>query len=222
MTAFQKIIKYGALAFAAYLCLMIITGIIFTITAMFGITMGLEALDDDTNSSTITAWEQEYSNITQMDIDLSICRLEIKQGDTFKVAVSDVSDKFKCESNGNKLKIEDKKLNRNFLNMNNVTPNVTIYIPENMQFEKVDIETGVNDTNIEYLKADKLNVDMGVGKVTLTSEIMKSADIECGIGKLELNLIGQQTDYKISAEAGLGNFEVAGQKVSNHQTIRKW
>ena len=219
MTTFQKIVKYGALIFAGYLCLMIISGIVVGITAIFGITTGIEMLEENANAEMITTWEQEYSDITEMDIDLSLCKLDIRKGDTLKVNVADVSNKFKCEASGSKLKIEDKRLNRNFLNINNITPTVIIYVPENMQFEKVDIDTGVNDTNIEYLKTDKLNVDMGVGKVILTSEIMKNADIECGVGKLELNLVGKPEDYKINAEAGLGNFEIAGQKVSNHQTF---
>lgn len=219
MTTFQKIIKYGALIFAGYLCLMIITGMVFGITAMIGITTGIEMLEENSNSEIVTAWEQEYTNISEMDIDLSLCKLDIRKGDTLKVNVSNVSDRFKCEANGNKLKIEDKRLNRNFLNMHNITPTVIIYVPENIQFDKVSIDTGVNDTNIEYLKTDKLDVDMGVGKVILTSEVLKNADIECGVGKLELNLIGKQEDYRINAEAGLGNFEIAGQKVSNHQTF---
>lgn len=186
---------------------------------MIGITTGIEMLEENSNSEIVTAWEQEYTNISEMDIDLSLCKLDIRKGDTLKVNVSDVSDRFKCEANGNKLKIEDKRLNRNFLNMHNITPTVIIYVPENIQFDKVSIDTGVNDTNIEYLKTDKLDVDMGVGKVILTSEVLKNADIECGVGKLELNLIGKQEDYRINAEAGLGNFEIAGQKVSNHQTF---
>lgn len=219
MTTFQKIIKYGALIFAGYLCLMIISGMIIGITAIFGITAGVEMIEEKQNSEVITTWEQEYPDITEMDIELSLCKLDIKKGDTLKVSVSDVSDKFKCETIGNKLEIKDKLLNKNFFNMNNITPNIIIYIPESMKFKKVDITTGVNTTNIEYLKTDKLNVDMGVGKVNMTSEVIENADIECGVGKLDLNLVGNRENYKINAEAGLGNFEIAGQKVSNHQTF---
>lgn len=98
MTTFQKIVKYGALIFAGYLCLMIISGIVVGITAIFGITTGIEMLEENANSEIITTWEQEYSNITEMDIDLSLCKLDIRKGDTLKVNVADVSDKFKCEA----------------------------------------------------------------------------------------------------------------------------
>ena len=43
MTTLQKIIKYGAIAFAIYLSVMIIGLIVFGITAIFGITTEIEA-----------------------------------------------------------------------------------------------------------------------------------------------------------------------------------
>lgn len=218
MTTFQKIVKYGALILAGYICLMIIGGIVTGITVIFGITAGIEMLEENAEIVT-TTWEQDYSDITEMDINLSVCKLEIRKGDTLKVNLYDVSDKFKCEASGSKLRIEDKHLSKGLFKNNNITPTVIIYIPEDMQFEKVDIDTGVNDTNIEYLKTDKLELDMGVGTVKLTSQIMKNADIECGVGKLELNLVGEPADYRINAEAGLGSFEIDGRKVSNHQTF---
>ena len=42
MTPLQKIIKYGAIAFGTYLSVVIIGCIIFAITAIFGITVGIE------------------------------------------------------------------------------------------------------------------------------------------------------------------------------------
>lgn len=122
MTSFQKIIKYGAIVFGIYLCLMIIGMGIFAIAAIFGVTAGVEMFENNNNEAVVTKWEQEYSNITKLDIDLAICKFSIQKGDVLKVDVSDVSDQFVCKVEGNELKIEDGKLNRNFLNMGNVTP----------------------------------------------------------------------------------------------------
>lgn len=188
MTSFQKIIKYGAIAFAIYLCFLIISMIIFGITALFGITTGLEMFQSSKdNVSMITKWEQEYTNITTMDINLSVCKLEIKKGNTLKVDVSNVSEQFKCEAEGNKLKIEDEKLHRNIFNIIDYKPEVTIYIPETMEFEEITIRTGVNETDIEYLKADRIKLEMGVGKYQVNSLSAKYAKIEAGAGEANIN-----------------------------------
>lgn len=256
MTSFQRIIKYVAIAFAIYLCLMIIGIILTTITAIFGISIGF-GIFEDRNTAMVTKWEQEYSNITSMDIDLSVCRLNIKKGNTLKVDVSNVSDEFKCQVEGSKLEIKDRKVQSNFFNREDITPQVTIYVPEQQEFREVSIETEINETNIEFLKADTIKLEMGagkyqmeelfanyaeikvgagetniqnskieelkleggIGKLSLTSEITKTADIDCGVGKVEMNLIGDLTDYKIKASTGLGSFKVDGKKVTDNETI---
>ena len=114
MTSFQKVIKYGAIALAIYLCFMIIGVIITTITAIFGITVGLEMFENSSNEAMITKWEQEYSDITSLDIDLDVCKLVIKKGDTLKVTASEVSDKFHCKVEGKNLKIEDENYHTHF------------------------------------------------------------------------------------------------------------
>lgn len=202
MTSFQKIIKYGAIAFAIYLCFLIIGMIIFGITAIFGITTGLEMFENrKDNVAMITKWGQEYTNITTMDINLSVCKLAIKKGDTLKVDVSNVSDQFKCEAEGNKLKIEDKNLQKSIFNTIDYKPEVTIYIPENMGFEEVTIETGVNETNIEYLKADKINLEMGVGKYQVNSLSANYAKIKAGAGEANINYANVE---ELKLDGGVG------------------
>ena len=49
MTPFQKVIKYGAIAFAIYLCIMIISMIIFGITCIFGISVGVVIFENNNN-----------------------------------------------------------------------------------------------------------------------------------------------------------------------------
>ncbi len=256
MTTFQKIIKYGAIGFAIYLCIMIISMILFGITTIFGISTGLEFFKNRDDSTMVTKWEQEYTNITDLDIDLNIGKLTIKKGDTLKVEVSHVSEQFRCEARENQLKMEDQKVYTMF-NNKEVVPEIIIYLPEVVEWKEVTIKTGMNETKIEYLKADKVNLEMGVGKyqidnliakqakieagageanilnskieelkldggigkLVLTSKITGRADIECGIGKMELNLLGLPNDYKVKGSTGLGNFEIDGKKIRDHETI---
>ncbi|MCI8384140.1 MAG: DUF4097 domain-containing protein [Clostridia bacterium] len=186
MTSFQKIIKYGAIVFAIYLCLMIMGMILFSITAIFGISVGMGIFDNNTDTAMMTKWEKEYSNIASLDIDLSVCKLMVQKGDTLKVDVSDVSEDFECKVQGKELTIKDKKLNRNWWNLTNVTPQVTIYVPENMDLEEIEIKTGVNETTIDYLKADKINLRMGVGKYKIEQLIAETVKIEAGAGEARI------------------------------------
>lgn len=208
MTSFQKVIKYGAIAFAIYLCFVIISIIVGTITTIFGISLGMEIFQNSNNEAMITKWEQEYSNMTSMDIDLSVCKLTIKKGDTLKVEASEVSDKFKCNTEGNKLKIEDKNLHRNFFNQTeDMKSEVIIYVPENMNFDEVTIETGVNETNIEYLKADKVNLEMGVGRYQINSLSAKYVKIEAGAGEANIN---DSNIEELKLDGGIGRLSFTG------------
>lgn len=211
MTSFQKVIKYGAIAFAIYLCLMIIGIILTTITAIFGISIGF-GIFQDRNTAMVTKWEQEYSNITSMDIDLSVCRLNIKKGNTLKVDVSNVSDKFKCQVEGNKLRIKDTKVYNNFLDREEITPYVTIYVPEEIRFEEVRIETGINETNIEFLKADTINLEMGLGKYHIEELFAKYAKIKAGAG--ETNIQKSKIE-ELKLEGGIGKLSLTSEIMKN-------
>ena len=149
----------------------------------------------------VTKWEQEYTDITSIDIDLSLCKLNIKKGDTLKVDASDVSEKFICKAEGKQLKIEDKKFNNWFFNMWDVTPEIIVYLPENINLKEVDIETGVNDTYIEYLEADSIKIEMGVGKYQIDELVADYAKIEAGAGEAN---IGNSDINELKLKGGIG------------------
>ena len=201
MTSFQKIIKYGAIAFAIYLCFMIIGMTVFGITAIFGISASFNMLGNRNDTAMLTKWEQEYSNISSMKIDLSLCKLTIKKGNTLKVDVSNVSDKFICETKGNRLIIEDKKVYKVFWDTQDVVPEVIIYVPDNIEFEEVSIKTGVNESYIESLKANKVDMEMGAGKYKIDKLLAKDAKIETGAGE---TLINQAEIEDLKLTGGIG------------------
>lgn len=218
MTPFQKIIKYGAIAFAIYLSLMIIGGIVIAITTVFGITMGIENLQGSRNSqeAITTKWSQEYSNITNLEINLDYCELEIIEGTTLKVEATDKSDnQIVAKLQDNKLVIEDKNTNRNWYQGQNFVPKVTIYVPENYELEKVSIKTGASETKIEDLKCEKLEIKMGAGKYTIHSITVKEAKLEAGAGE---TTIKNATFDTLKLEGGIGKI-VATSKILNHAEI---
>ncbi len=202
MTSFQKIIKYGAIGFGLYLCLMIISMIIFGITAVFGITTGIGLFKNNSQDrAVITKWEQEYTDIEKLAIDLSICKLSIRKGENLKVEASDVSNQFTCRTEGKELKIEDKKSSKNWFNLGDTAPEVILYIPEDIDLQEITIETGVNETDIEFLKADKIKIEMGVGKCQIDQLRASYAKIEAGAGEA---IIKDGNIEELKLEGGVG------------------
>lgn len=203
MTSLQKIIKYGAIAFAFYLIVMIIGMIVFSLTTILGITVGIENYNNYKDSSQImtTKWEEDYSNIKNMNIELKVCRLEIIKGDKLKVETFDVSNRFECKTSGDTLRLKDKDFNFNWFDSQKVVPRVIIQIPEELNFDRVNIETGVNEAKIDYLNSERLDLKIGVGKCDINKIIAKHAKIECGTGN---TVIDDSTIDDLKLNCGIG------------------
>lgn len=214
MTPLQKIIKYGAIGFAIYLCLMIISMTIFAITAIFGITTGMEIFNQNSqNTAMLTKWEQEYENITSLDIDLEICKLTIKKGEKLKVEASNVTQDFECKVEQNELKIKEPPKSRWFFNqLNEAVAEVIIYVPEALELKEVEIKTGVNETNIEHLKADKVDIEMGLGRYQIQELLADDAKIEAGAGESKIE---DSRIENLKLETGLGSLKLTSKILKN-------
>ena len=164
MTPFQKVIKYGAIAFGIYLCFIILSAILSVITAIFGISTGMELYKTYTSEETkiLSSIEEVYEDVKKIDINLDVSRLTIKEGEAFKLEVINPTDKFSNKIEDDILKIEDER--SKWFNTNEKIPEIIIYIPQNTILEKVDIKAGVNEINIEKLNASNIEIENGVGK----------------------------------------------------------
>lgn len=225
MKPFQRIIKYGAIAFGIYLTIMIISIIVFVITAIFGVGMGIEVLNDKkTEKDNITTFEEEYTGIERIDIDLSKSKLEIKTGNTLKIEGINTSKDLSVEllSDGKELKIEDEtfKLFQDYDN----NSKIIIYIPENYNFKEIKIDLGVSGANIEKLNTEKLELDISTGKCEINNIITKYMNVNSGTGETLINnskienlefdggvgntIINCEITNKAKIEAGIGNIEI--------------
>lgn len=108
---------------------------------------------------------------------------------------------------------------------NNNDSEIIIYIPEDMQFEEVNIETGAGKINIEDLYTqnldislgagetnikhlvvtDNTNIDGGAGKFTIESGKIHNLDFDMGVG--ETTILSEITgDNEI--DSGVGNLKI--------------
>ena len=242
MNSVQKVIKYLAAAFAIFLSVSIIGGII---TGLAGISF----LFSDKDTGYIGEM-QVYSiedEISSLSLKLSGAELKIK-----------TSDKFSVESNHNYISVESEngqlcinETKKPFsLYAKGVT--VTLSIPEGFVFDNATIETGAGKVEIDTLSSDilklflgageaeiknltansradidggagelkidggllcNLDLDMGVGELTLKSRIEGQSRIDYGIGETKLTLLGNREDYKIEIDKGIGEARVAGESM---------
>lgn len=210
MTSLQKIIKYAAIAFAIYLSIMIISMIVFGITLIFGISTGIDMYEESKQEKQEMI-SNDFIDITELenlDIDLKECKLEIKKGDSLKVEYDKVGTDFECILNGKTLKIKDNRVNINWFNFSKVQSNMIIYIPETTELNKVDINLGAADTNIEYLKCEKLNINTGAGRCHIQELIAQDAKVECGAGETSIDETILDT---LKLDGGVGKTTITGE-----------
>ncbi len=205
MNELQKVIKYFAMAFAAFLAFTIISGIVtalFAVTGFFSISSGSTTKVDATYN---------YSNVRNIDIDHSIGKLIIKTSDNDEVIVetTDVTKDFtiKQRDNGD-LYIKDEQ---EFINVfgNNINKNrrIVVYLPEELVVDKFDIDAGAGNIEIEDLKAKKLVLAAGFGNIDGDGITADSCTLESGVG----NISFYNVDFNnFDIEGGVGNIKVDG------------
>lgn len=216
MTTFQKIIKYAAIAFGTYLCVMIISGIIFAITSIVGITLGINAIQDRFNNNNNGNHQEileqkvfEYSDIKNLNIDLSMCKLVLKTEPSInKIKVETTNDinKINCKQNFETLNIEDDAIrNMDFFKSENIVPEVILYIPENYEFLNVEISAKINDTNIEGIIAKKAEIETGSGRFVIDNIETEKLDVDGAAGEI---IIKNSKTKNLDLDAGVGNIIV--------------
>ena len=241
MTTFQKAVKYLAMAFASFLTVSIIGGIL-SMFGLFGGFFGGDAVTDDIKTYTVS------SDIKSLEVKINAADFTIKQGDSFSV-----------ESNLKYLTVEDKngvltiRDTKKFIRTYTGAV-LTLYIPADTVFDKANITTGAGRLTVDNLSADTMNfelgagevaidtlvaasdidinggagkitisggalhnldLDMGAGQLNLTSALTGESDFDLGVGESNITVIGNKNDYKLDIERGLGNITVDGTSVSN-------
>ena len=241
MTNFQKTVKYIAMAFAIFLTVSIIGGIL-SMFGLFGGFFGGDAVIEDIKTYSVS------SEIQNLEVKINAADFTIKQGESFSV-----------ESNLKHLTVEDKngvltvKQTKKFAHTYTGAV-LTLYIPADTVFEKANIITGAGRLTVDRLSASTMNfelgagevtidtlvatsdididggagkitisggalhnldLDMGVGQLNLTSALTGESDFDLGVGESNITVIGNKDDYKLDIEKGFGNITVDGTSVSN-------
>ncbi|MBQ2836377.1 MAG: DUF4097 family beta strand repeat protein [Clostridia bacterium] len=209
MTTAQKIIKYLAIAFAIFLIITIISTILTAIVALSGI-LGIRRAVQNSNTEMVTT-SFESAEIHTLNIDIAATNLTIKQGEILKIETD--NSNIDCKQNNEELKINEKDYK--WFSYNNVEKQLILYIPEDLEFEKVKINVGVGKVTISSGTINDLDFDMGIGEANITANLVGKNEINAGVGELNIKLQGEKDSYKVKADKGIGSIKIDGKEISN-------
>ena len=200
MSGIQKAIKYGAIAFA-----------IFIIVSAFSLLLSIVStiIDIDINHDEIINYKETYENVEKIKIDISSAKLNIKQGDVFRVEANDITEKFKSKLKDGTLKIEENRK----LFFNNKSSEINVYIP-NVNLKLIDIDAGAGSITIENVNTEDFRLEQGAGTITISNSNFIKADIDGGAG--EFKIISSNVN-NLDLDAGIGKVEIEATLTGKNQ-----
>lgn len=207
MSIVQKVIKYLAIAFAIALIVGIITTIVRVVSSI-PLTLKIGKNNNDSNNIIETSSDFENENVAFLDIDIAYSNLTIRKGEYLKVESSDKD--IQCKQDEQKIIIKER--NSNWFN-NTKKEELIVYVPENLQFDKVNINTGVGKVNIEILNTKVLKMDLGAGETSIQNiNITESAKIDTGAGKVNIK---EAKINDLRCDLGIGATEISAKLLGN-------
>lgn len=208
MTGAQRVIKYMAIAFAIFLIVNICSAIIFGLSIIAGIfDLNTKELPAE---GKITKME-DIIEVRTLDIEIKYAKFNIKCGDEFKLESNDSNIYFR--ENKDAIQVLDD--NNGWLNIND-NKEVTLYIPEDIIFDEIKINTGAGKVEIELLQAQNLDLKVGAGVTKIRElNIMENAKIKGGAGKFEID---SGIINNLELNVGVGKTEIKSE-ISGNSTI---
>lgn len=209
MSTAQRIIKYFAIGFAAFLSVTIISSIIF---GVLGIVTAGRIIKD--NSEISLNCDQEEQSC--MVITIAASELEIRKGEELKVETE--NEKVEVKQEGNILTVVENGSNWNWFG-HNADKKIIVYVPEDMEFKKAGISGGAGRIYVEKLNAKELEVALGVGETVFDALETENAKIDAGIGSVKINLLSKSDEYTVKLSKGIGAMNFNGADLGNDATF---
>ncbi len=197
MTNSQKIIKYFAYALAA---LIIFSVISFIVSLAGTLVNSFDVSDDASSNSFRKVLNNNYNNITRLEIEVSRVNLTIENGNKFNIETSNkyISSRVKDKT----LYIDEK----NHSIFKRDKGSVIITIPSDKEFEFVSIEAGAASIGIDEVNTNILMLNLGAGTTVINNLVVSSrADIDGGAGNIEIKA---STINNLDLDMGVGNLVI--------------
>lgn len=205
----QRIIKYCAIAFALFLVINIfglIMNVIFSLSSIL-----------NNNDSDKLQINEELKNIDinedikKIELDIASSKIIIiKEGTKIKVETD--NEYIKVKERNNKLTITEEKQNLFKINKNS---ELVIYLPENLLFDEVNIDSGAGTVDIDYLNTKELELSLGAGQVNIQNlNVSNEADIDGGAGEV---IIQNSSINNLDLDMGVGKLTLNSSLTGNNE-----
>lgn len=163
----------------------------------------LFALVSCANENVVLDDSQTYeisSDIHSLDIQINAADFKIEHGDKFSVE-SNLKYLSVSEKDGVLTITDEAKSSSNYSNAV-----LTLYVPNGIVFDDVDITTGAAKLTVDTLSTSSLELKLGAGDVRLESlHVSSAADIKGGAGQIT---VVSATLNDLSLEMGMGELNL--------------
>ena len=192
MTTAQKVIKYLAIALGLALVVSIFSGLVRLGSLLTG---GSQRLDPEAVEATFVP----QGEITALDIQVAGTELRIRTGDTLKVETNNAHVSITQKDTRLVIREESRLVQLS-------GSKVTIYLPETLTFDTVDLQAGAGLLSVERLVTGILDLELGAGKTAFSYlEVTEEGDLEGGAG---LITIDSGSLHNLSLEIGVGEARI--------------
>ena len=212
MNTIQKIIKYGAMAFAAMLAISILGAIV---TFLFGIMVGVERETKSGENRISVTEEYTKEQIEEENIDTLLVefsgKITIKPGEVLKIEAVDVPEDFVVECRNGKITVKERKDNSpihwivSFGDGFSTEESVTITIPEGLDFKRLEVNSGSGRVAVEEVSTKTLLVDSGSGSVEFHGVKAEETVLNTGSGAVT---VADSDLGKVTLDSGSGKVKM--------------
>lgn len=208
MSEIQKVIKYLAIAFAIFLSVNIIWGIVTALffgLSIFGfVTERQEQKGSQSISSQKIEMIQNSEEIENLKIEIGYSKLIIKTGEKLDIEAKNRDNTLEVKKEKDTLIVKDNKA-WNLLNQYEESE-IIITMPKNNFLNKVKIEAGSGEVSISDIKMSQLDFEVGAGNSNISNIVVENkARIEGGAGKV---VIQDSILNDLDLDVGVGEFQI--------------
>ena len=217
MNSSQRVIKYCAMGFAAFLAISIAGGILTAIISLIGCIMDIPSHESKEFKGGNYNAEKIYTGIDSLKLDCGLSTVIVETDNTIegiRVVYEGEEKYFNVSQSGDLLKIQEDSngWKRFFKKHSNKSSKVKVLIPPEKVFDKVEVDSGVGTLNMNSIYCEKLDIDCGVGNVEGTNIKAEKADIDGGVG----DIILKDAEFEgLELDGGIGDVTFTGKLLGN-------
>lgn len=219
MSEIQKVIKYLAIAFAIFLSVNIIGGIVTALffgLSIFGfVTERQEQKGSQSISSQKIEMIQNGEEVENLKIEIGYSKLIIKTGEKLDIEAKNRDNTLEVKKEKDTLIVKDNKA-WNLLNQYEESE-IIITMPKNNFLNKVKIEAGSGEVSISDIKMSQLDFEVGAGNSNISNIVVENKTrIEGGAGRV---IIQDSILNDLDLDVGVGEFQMKDTAVYGNSDI---